>query len=58
VTGKNTPKRARSFQLSSSRDGEHDLALDVPTGGSLVGFSSIRKRKGAIYGDANCTRIK
>ena len=44
--------------FSSSRDLEHDIALDVPTGGSFVRPSSIRKRKCAVCGDANRTRIE
>ena len=49
---------AMTVGASSSRRREHDLALYVPTGGSFVCSSSIRKRKRAVYGDANRTHIK
>jgi hypothetical protein len=42
----------------SSRDREHDLALDVPTDGSFVRLASIGKWKRAVDGDANCPGIE
>ena len=40
----------------SSRDREHDLALDMSTGGPFVCLSRICERKRAVYGDANRIR--
>ena len=33
------------------------LPMDMPTGGSFVGPSCIRKRKCAVDGDTNYTRV-
>ena len=46
------------IEVSSSRDREDDLALNVPTGGSFVRLASVRKRKRAVYGDANRPSIE
>lgn len=42
----------------SSRDREHDVALDVSTGGSFVCRSGIRERKRAVDRDAYGARFE
>ena len=51
-------RTSSEFDQSFSRGQKHDLALDVPVGGSFVGPPRLRQRKRAVDGDAHRSRIE